>query len=114
VLFDVPADMSAVYGWCDAAVARMGVGAYELAHSAKPALYLCPDDDYREHARIFERAGLGEILDVPVAGGREYYRSILASFARKFLSGADLVQISRSIFHPNPAYAVVSDILESL
>lgn len=61
-VFDAPQSMTAVYDWCDAAVTVFCVSAYELAACGKPALYICPDRDYREHASVFEKLGYGNIV----------------------------------------------------
>jgi spore coat polysaccharide biosynthesis protein SpsF len=64
-VFDAPQSMTEVYGWCDAAVTVFCVSAYELAACGKPALYICPDRDYREHASVFEELGYGQVVLLP-------------------------------------------------
>lgn len=61
-IFDSPARMTEVYQWCHVALIVFGVTAYELAACARPALYVCPNADYEEHAGVFEKQGLGICL----------------------------------------------------
>ncbi len=58
-VFDAPQNMTDVYDWCDMAMTVFCVSAYELAACQKPALYLCPTQDYKDHASIFEMANVG-------------------------------------------------------
>jgi len=60
-IFDCPAHMTEVYQWCHAAITVFGVTAYELAACARPALYVCPNADYKEHAGVFVAEGKGSI-----------------------------------------------------
>jgi spore coat polysaccharide biosynthesis protein SpsF len=61
-VFDAPPSMTEVYEWCDAAITVFCVSAYELAACGKPALYICPNQDYREHASVFEELGYGRVI----------------------------------------------------
>lgn len=61
-IFDNPPSMTDVYAWCDAAITVFCVSAYELAACGRPALYICPDKNYEDHARVFEHARFGRIL----------------------------------------------------
>lgn len=61
-VYDAPQSMTEVYSWCDAAITVFCVSAYELAVCGKPALYICPDQDYREHASVFEGLGYGRLV----------------------------------------------------
>ena len=72
-IFDSPTRMTEIYQWCNVALIVFGVSAYELAACARPALYLCPNADYKEHAGVFVAEGKGKILARP--------------FSRAFLSG---------------------------
>lgn len=72
-VFDAPPSMTAVYGWCDAAITVFCVSAYELAACGKLALYICPDQDHREHASVFEKLGYGRIVSVERLGSSTLY-----------------------------------------
>lgn len=114
LVFDDPADMGEVYGWCDAAVLPVCVSAYELAQSARPGLYVCPDDGYREHAEVFEKAGLGRIMALPECKTLGRDRDELFSFMRDFLATGSIKEAAGKFFSCNAADAIVDDIIRIL
>jgi spore coat polysaccharide biosynthesis protein SpsF len=56
------ADLATEYAASDLALCTFGIGAYELAASGVPALYLCLTDDHALSASAFEQAGMGVSL----------------------------------------------------
>jgi spore coat polysaccharide biosynthesis protein SpsF len=114
VVFDNPENMSQVYDWCDAAVAPMCVSAYELAYNAKPALYICTNDDYKEHAQVFEYVGLGAVLPLPEEDGQAWYRERLLTFLRTYMGDTGMRERVERLFSSAPADMMASDIMDNL
>jgi len=113
-IFDAPANMGEVYGWCDAAVVPMCVSAYELARSAKPALYICPDANYEEHARAFVREGFGEILPLSMLNDATGQRDRVLHFLHSAMTWENMAIKAESIFSRDPAMNMAEDILRFL
>jgi spore coat polysaccharide biosynthesis protein SpsF len=113
-IFDAPAHMGEVYAWCDAAVVPMCVSAYELARSAKPALYICPDANYEEHARVFVREGFGEILPLGMPGDDAEKRDKALHFLHSFTSWSNLAVKAGATFPGDSAMSIAGDILRFL
>lgn len=117
VIFNAPGDMGAVFGWCDAAVLPLCVSAYELARSARPGLYICPDSDYLEHAEVFVRLGFGRILPLAAMERRDLLEPLLAAFVNEAAderAAAVLRGKTRRVFPRDAADAVAGDLLHLL
>jgi len=110
-IFDAPARMREVYDWCDAAVIPICVSAYELARSAKPALYICPDEDCEEHAQVFIREGFGEILPLGAPEEDTEQRDNILYFLRSFESWENMIVKAGAAFPGDPAMKIAEDIL---
>ena len=110
ILFDQPKCMYTAYQWCDGAVTTPSVSAYELARMGKPALYICPDEKYEDHARIFERCQAGCIL---VTGQCQLtdLSTRLQDFKKKIMDVESMRKCVVRYFSQDPAKCIASDIL---
>lgn len=97
-LFDAPQEMLSVYAWADAAISTVCVGAYELAAAGRPALYVCPDADYAEHAKAFENEGLGIRMPVPPRElGSFFHKLNLLAHSKSTIDSGGATRIARDI-----------------